>query len=315
MSQAELRGAERPPGATPDVKGDPPPGEAGTRRARGWARWEPHLLSLPIVLFLSAFFLIPLLRMVILTIWVEAPDGTSSLSLALYRDIFVDQFHRQLIYRTVRLALLTTLVTLVISYPIAMWMREISPKWRGVLAVIMLSPLLMSVVVRTLGWVILLAPRGVVNTYLMQFGFSPGAFLYNERAVVLGLTHVFMGYMVLSLLTSMMKIQDNLLYAAFNLGANRWKAFRRIVLPLSLPGVAAGCVIVFALSASAYVTPVLLGGHATQVMATRIYQLGIAYLEWDAAAAFATVLFLLITAGVLGIMKLAESGKRKVVFQ
>ena len=313
MSQAEVEHETTPVAPTdprlPEQAPGRRPGKVGPRR------WEPYVFSLPVLLFLAAFFIIPLLRLVVLTFWVPGVDGGRVVSLDLYQQLLSDEFNRSMIYRTIRLSALTTFVTLVLAYPIALWMRELPARWRGVVAILMLSPLLMSVVVRTLGWVILLAPRGVINTYLTELGLSPGQFLYNERAVILGLTHVFLGYMVLSLLTSMMQIQDNVIYAAFNLGATRLRALRDVVFPMSLPGVAAGCVLVFSLSASAYVTPVLLGGSQTHVMATRVYQLSIVYLEFDEAAVFATVLFLLIAAVVWGVTKLTESGKRKVIFR
>jgi putative spermidine/putrescine transport system permease protein len=163
---------------------------------------------------------------------------------------------------------------------------------RSLITLMLISPLLTSVVVRTLSWVILLGPKGVINSALLSLNLSPVSLIYNDWGVVIGLTHVFFGYMALSLMTTISKIDDNLLLAASNLGASRWVILKEIIIPMSLPGILAGCVLVFGMSASTYATPALLGGTSSKLMATEIYDLTVNYLEFREAAAVALLLFI-----------------------
>ena len=149
----------------------------------------------------------------------------------------------------------------------------------------------------------------------MALGLSPVKLIYNEIGIVIGLTHVFFGYMLLALLTSVLKIDENLLLAANNLGANNWNVLRKVILPLSLPGIAAGTVLVFTMSASAYATPLLLGGSSAKVLAMEIYDEAVAYLDWNDAAALASILFVIIGLVVWGGTRLIESGKRRAAFE
>jgi len=179
---------------------------------------------------------------------------------------------------------------------------------------VMLSPLLTSAVVRTLAWVILLSPRGILNTGLGHLGLDPVKLIYNEIGVVIGLTHVLFGFMVLSLMTSILKIDENLVLAASNLGAKRWQILTKIILPLSLPGMVAGSTLVFTMSASTYVTPALLGGTATKLMAPEIYELALIHLEWREAAALSAILFVLICLAMWAMTRWAERGRWKAAF-
>jgi putative spermidine/putrescine transport system permease protein len=168
--------------------------------------------------------------------------------------------------------------------------------------------------VRTLAWVFILGPKGLVNTVLTGLGFAPVRLLYNELGVTIGLVHVFFGYMVLSLMTSILKLDGNLLLAASNLGASQWKILTRIVIPLSLPGILAGSVLVFTLSASTYATPALLGGTGTKLMSPEVYDLALNNLAWDEAATVATILFLMSAFVVVGGSALISAGRRKIIF-
>ena len=207
------------------------------------------------------------------------------------------------------------LLSLIMAYPVAILMRGLNSRWQTVLVLIMVSPLLTSVVVRTLAWVVLLSRRGIFNQILDALGLPEIRFMYNEAAVVVALTHVFFGYMVISLLTILRRIDDTLYDAASNLGASRFRMFVEITLPLSLPGILAGCMLVFTLAASAYATPALVGGSRVSVLAVEVYNLAIQSLAWGDAAAVATVLFFLIAGSMLVMTRVGEGGRRKVIFQ
>jgi putative spermidine/putrescine transport system permease protein len=284
---------------------------AGKRRITGDVL-VPYLLCLPMVVFIGLLFMFPVLRMLALSFVSESGHG---LTLSRYTAVIADPYYIRMAARTIWISGLTTLVTLVIAYPVALQMRQVSPKWRATLAFCMLSPLLTSVVVRTLAWNILLAPSGVLNRALAAIGLPSVALIYNTPGVVIGMTHVFFGYMVLSLLTSLLNIDENVLLAATNLGATRWEVFRRIVWPLTLPGVVSGCLLVFTLCASSYVTPAMLGGTATKMLAMEVYDLAIVEVDWEAAAVISLVLFVLIMAMVWALGRAAASGKRRVIFE
>ena len=298
----------------PALDAAPPPEQAPPAKARG-AGALPYLFSLPTLLFIGLLFLLPVASLGVTSFFRAAEGGGYEFTLDLYRELFTDSYNLSMMWRTLKLSLITTAVSLVLAFPVALYMRQTTPRRRTIIALILLSPLLTSVVVRTLAWVIVLGPRGVLNDGLAAIGLSPVSLIYNEIGVVIGLTHVFFGYMVLSLMTSLLKIDENLQLAASNLGASRWVILREILIPLSLPGILAGSVLVFTMSASTYATPVLLGGSSTKMVAPEIYDLAINYIEWNAAAALSCVLF----AGIALIVFLgtlfAESGRRRVIFE
>lgn len=306
MSQDEPAGQVRDGTATTQTADDVSRSGGGARtpipvtepavetRPTSTFNWTPYLFALPLLVFAAAFFLFPIVRLAFTTLLVDDGSGLQ-LTTAPFVRLVEDDYSVGIITRTLRVSLLATLVTLVLSYPVVLWMRQIDAKWRGLLVILMLSPLLMSVVVRTLGWIVLLGTRGFLNETLAIVGVGPLNLLYRESAMVLGLAHVFLGFMVLALLTSVLKIPDNVISAAFNLGANQWQVLRDVIWPMSRPGVIAGVAIVFPLAASAYVTPSLLGGSRNPVMATEVYRQSIVQLNWERASATALALFVLIT--------------------
>jgi len=275
----------------------------------------PYLLSAAPLIFIAVLFLLPVGILLATSLFQTSPAGGRTFTLTYYVKQLEDPYVLFMIWRTFKLSAITTLLSLILAFPVALYMRQISPRWRSIVAFIVLSPLLTSVVVRTLAWVILLGPRGVVNNALAQFGLGPWPMLYNEFGVVIGLTHVFFGYMVLALMGSVLRIDENLLLAASNLGANRWQILFRIIIPQSLPGILAGSILVFTMSASAYATPALLGGSSTKLMGPEIYDLAISYLEWSEAAALSAVLFAMICLVTWGLTRLAERGRYGEVFR
>jgi putative spermidine/putrescine transport system permease protein len=276
---------------------------------------RPILFSLPALLFVGVLFLLPVASLGVTSFFDVSDDGRWSFTLSHYTELLTEGYDLGLMWRTLKLSLITTMLSLVFAFPLALYMRQISPRMRSILTLALLSPLLTSVVVRTLAWVILLGPKGVVNGALAAMGLPHVALIYNEFGVVIGLTHVFFGYMALSLMTSVLKIDENLLLAAGNLGASRWVILREIVLPLSMPGILAGSVLVFTMSASTYATPVLLGGSSTKMIAPEVYDLAINYLDWSSAAALCVVLFIGISSIVTAATAFAESGRRRMVFE
>lgn len=277
--------------------------------------WVPYFLSLPSLLFLGILFLLPVIGLVASSFSSAKPGMGGHFTLQVYANLLTDPYSGLMIWRTLKLSFITTALSLVFAFPVALYLRQVSSRARLLISFVLLSPLLTSMVVRTLAWVILLAPNGILNEMLTALGFNTVKLIYNEIGVVIGLTHVFFGYMVLALMTSVLKIDENLLLAANNLGANNWNVLCKIILPLSLPGMLAGSVLVFSMCASTYATPRLLGGSSNKVLAVEIYDLAINYLEWNDAAALASILFVVIGLVVWGGTRLVESGRRRAVFE
>ena len=200
---------------------------------------------------------------------------------------------------------------------VAVYLSRATGRRRAYLTLVILAPLLISVVVRSFGWLVILGPNGLVNSALRGLGLidEPLRLLYTETAITLGLVHVFLSFMVLSVATALGRIDPAVLRAAASLGAGPVRTFLRVVLPLSLPGVAAGSVIVFTLSASAFITPALLGGPRVKVMSYLAYQQTMLLSDWPYGAAIALVLLAMTSAGVLVYLRLLESGRLGVVFR
>jgi len=275
----------------------------------------PYTLSLPLLILISAFFFLPILMLAASSFVVGTAENGRRFTSDIYWTLLSDRYTTALIFRTIKLSGISTLASLLIAFPVALHLRQMTTRWRSIVTLILLSPMLTSVVVRTLAWVILLGPKGIINNALVFVGLQPLRLIYNEIGIGIGLTHVFLGYMVLALMTSVSKIDENLILAASNLGASRWHIIAKIIIPLSLPGVVAGSILVFTMAASTYATPVLLGGSSVKVMAAEIYDRAINYIEFSEAAALSVILFAIIAAVVYLGTRLAERGRGKVIFQ
>jgi putative spermidine/putrescine transport system permease protein len=199
------------------------------------------------------------------------------------------------IWTTIRIGLVTTLVALGIGYPLAHWMARIKSRTgHALLLMAVLAPMLTGIVVRTFAWMTLLSDKGVVNQTLMSLGLisQPLKLMYTETGIVVGLVHIYVPFMVLTLTGVIGRIDERLEQAAENLGASPLRAFLEVTLPLSLPGILAGSLLVFALAISAYVTPILLGGFQIMTLPILIYQQISANFNVGFAAALGIVLLL-----------------------
>ncbi|MDR7319428.1 MULTISPECIES: ABC transporter permease [Brevibacillus] len=270
------------------------------------------LLTAPAMIVLLGVFLIPMLLMLLLSF----QDENEAFSLKNYALFVQDPFYVQILWRTIRVSLWTVLATLVLGYPVAMYMAQATGKMRGIVTMLILAPHLISVVIRNFGWVVVLGEKGWINESLIALGIieQPLRLLYNELGVVIGLTDSFIAYMVLALATSMYAIDPSLNKAASILGASRVRTFFSVTLPLSLPGIIAGTTLVFSLSMSAFVTPALMGGTSVKVMPVIAYEQIMATLNWPLGAALA---FLLLGSTIVLVTlytKLIETKRYKEVF-
>ncbi len=215
-----------------------------------------------------------------------------------YVKFLTDDFYLTILLRTLYLAFGVGVLTVVLGYPVAYFLVRSRSRWKGPVLMLVLAPLLASVVVRTYGWLVLLEPQGLVNQLLGSVGLGPVTLIRNYTGVFIGITHVYLPYSVLSIVASLQTVHPSLELAAQNLGAGRFEAFRRVTLPLTLPGIVTGFALTFALSLSAFATPRILGGRTVHTTATQIYDQMLFLLNWPLAAAIA-VITLVISIGVL----------------
>ena len=251
-------------------------------------RTENLLLILPGLLLLALAFFLPIFQMLGLS--VAGPDGPT---LANFAKFLGDPYYLGVLWRTVRLSLVITAICALVGFPLAYIMARVGPRLRLWLIVIVILPLMTSVVVRTFGWMVLLSRSGLIPDLLRDFGLVGRNFslMQTETAIVIGMVQVLLPFMTLSLLGVIMGIDKRLEEAAHTMGCNFVQTIRTVVLPLSLPGLVAGSLLVFTLSASSFVTPSLLGGSRIQVLAGSIYGAITQTLEWEFAAAQAVILF------------------------
>ncbi len=271
-----------------------------TTRAR---RWVPIVVLLfPALSFLAVFFALPALGLVVFSFLTQSPQGTAGLPLTLshYVHFFGTPLYSHVLWTTLRISLVTTALAMVLAYPIALVMARSGGAARRVITMIVIAPLIVSVVVRTYGWEVILGngPTGVLNWLLLAGGLirKPVALLYSETAVVIGSLHVFFPMMVLPLASALGKIDPRVEDAARTLGATGWRTFIRVTVPLSLPGLAVGCTLVFSLTAGSFVTPVILGGTAATMLGMLVDQQILVVYDWPFGATVATVLVAIVLA-------------------
>ncbi|WP_225769003.1 ABC transporter permease [Inquilinus sp. Marseille-Q2685] len=264
-----------------------------TARRRRLPPWT-WLMIAPAAVLLGVFLLVPYLNIVLMSVRppaTGAPYGPG-LTLDNYRRALTDGYYLAQLGSTLWIALLTTAATLLIGFPVAWQLARSRSRWRPVLYGIVLSPLLVGIVVRSFGWTILLGNNGVINKAARSLGLTlaPLPLMYNTLGIVIALTHVFLPFMILPIMAALQTIDPVLEAAGRSLGATRRVAFRRIVLPLALPGIQSGCILVFVLALSAYVTPVLIGGMRVKTMTLTVVDTLTDAFQWPLGSALALML-------------------------
>jgi len=223
------------------------------------------------------FFILPFGVMALLSLLSGNPVSSDNVVFTLrnYQRLFESDLYFDALVATLRIGAITTVIALAIGYPLAHWMARMRSRLgHALLLMAVIAPLLTGVVVRTFAWMTMLGDRGVINTTLHWLGAieRPLPLMYNEFGVIVGLVHIYVPFMVLTLVGVIGRIDRSLEEAARGLGASRARTFLEVTLPLSLPGIVAGSLLVFALAISAYVTPVLLGGTSVLTVPVLIYQ-------------------------------------------
>lgn len=271
----------------------------------------PWPLVTPALMLFGATVLIPLAMTVLLSFhdWGRYSGIEPVLILKNWREIWTDSYFFEMFARTFRIAAWATLVTCLFGAPEAYILNRMGAPWRGLFLLVILGPLLLSVVARTLGWALLFGgSRAIVNEALISAGLisTPIPFMFTETGVVVALAHVLMPFMVLSAWAALQRMDPQLENAALSLGAGPLTIIRRVVLPQIMPGVLSGAIIVFSLAASAFATPAIIGGRRLKVASTLAYDEFLNTLNWPLGAAVAVLLALALALVVVGSNALIE---------
>ena len=270
-------------------------------------RREPWLLLLPAIVLLALGFVTPVAGMLLMS--VQSPAG--GFGLENFTRLFTSEYHLEAAWRSLRLGLIQTIVTLALAFPLSYIMARTGSRTRSLLLMVIILPLMTSVVVRTVGWVVLMGPTGLLMKIpgLDMLVEGTQGFLGTEAGIVIAMVQVLLPFAVLSILSVMGGISTQLEEASRTLGAGFWRTLLHVVLPLSVPGIVAGATLVFVLSVSSFITPRFIGGSQIPVFAQTIYIDATTNLNWPFAAAQAVLLF----AGVMFVLvATSRLGKQKV---
>ena len=249
--------------------------------------YHPWMLLIPPIIFISIFLLYPLVQILLLSIVKEG-----RLTNEYYHRFFTGDVYMRVLLLTFKISIIVTLITLVLGYPVAYTMTICSKRTLALIMICIMIPFWTSLLVRTYAWMVLLRTQGVINQILLHTGLihKPLQLLYNDTGVIIGMTHVLLPYMILSLYSVMQGIDRNLLAAAQNLGANRFIAFWQIYFPLSVQGISSGSILVFIMGIGYFITPSLLGGQKNTMIAQLIQTQVSSLLNWGFGSAIAFVL-------------------------
>jgi len=253
-------------------------------------------LALPLALFFAVFFLAPLAILVYVSLHTDT--SMAYMGLTQYAKFLLDPFSLRVLGHTLWIGVEVTALCLLLGFPMA-WSYVRAPGWaQTVLILVILLPLLTSVVVRTFAWIVILGRQGIVNTSLLALGVieSPLRLLYTEGGMIVALAQVQMPLMVLPLITALSRLDPNLLDASAALGAGHWRSFRKVVLPLTFPGIVAGCLLTYAAALSAFITQTLVGGGQMLFMPMYLYQQASTLNNWPFAAAISFIFLVAVLA-------------------
>ena len=263
--------------------------------------WRPLGLLSPALSAVFLLLVVPVCFVVVYSFWLRAPTGADipAFQFGNYAKFFEDFFYPSILIRTIRVALETTIICVLMGYIPAYFFYKTETKHKSFLLLLVMLPFWISFIIRTMSWVNILGDTGLFNHLLIKFGIldSPLALLYNEGSVILGLVQYLLPFMILNVYVSLEGIDKSLTEAATSLGCTEWQAFKEVTLPLSLPGLSAGCLLVFVLTAGTYLSPMILGGPGNDMIANLIFKRVIGTLDWPFGSAISVILL-----GILSII-------------
>lgn len=266
-------------------------------------------LVLPLAALFVGCFVAPLLVLLVLSL--HSDVAMKTWTIGNYAKFFTDPFNYSILIDTLLLGVKATLVCLIFGYPVAWLCARANARWQSVLLFLVILPILTSVVVRTFAWIVILGRQGVLNQIALGLGLvhEPLRLLNTEIGVVMVLAQVQMPLMVLPILTVLSKMDPNLADASRVLGAGEWRTFWRVTLPLSLPGIIAGCILTYSASITAFVSQSLIGGARLMYMPLHIYQQAVGANNWPFAAAISIIFMIAVIAVVAVLSMLARASE------
>lgn len=282
---------------------------AATRKRVWW-------MIVPALVLLVGFLVLPYASIVVMSLRTADTRAVygEGFTLSHYAQIVTDPFIWGIVGRSLRMGLTVTVVTLLLGYPVAYHLANLRSRWASMLYIFVISPLLVGMVVRTFAWMIILSNNGVINGALKSLGVieRPILLLNTPLGVTIALIHVFLPFVILPLLGNLQAISPDLAAAGRSLGASRLRTFVKVTLPLSLPGIQAGAILVFVLSISAYVTPAMLGGTKGRTMSVLVVQYLVDSFRWPAGAALAIFMSAITLAIIVVYLRLTARAMRRL---
>ena len=251
------------------------------------------LLLTPLLLWLALLIILPHIGMGALSLRERVSPRVYTYGIGHYVAFAMEPIYWNTLMRTAVMSLLVTGLTLLIGFPIAYYIAKVARRRsKAALFLLCLVPLWVSDLVRAFGWIVLLRETGLVSTFMQSVGLisGPVELLYSDVTVVIGMIYTVVLFMIVPLVSTLEGMDNSLIEAGYNLGGSRWMVLRRIVIPYAMPGIVAGCIIVFMLCAGSYLTPVLLGGKNSMWFTEQIYDQFITRSNWESGSAFGILL-------------------------
>ena len=245
---------------------------------------------------------------------VLAPTFTAGqYPLSAYVEFFQDEYYRKILFRTLKIAVITTGICMAGGIPTAYFISRCDKKWRGLLLAASIFPMMTNSVIRSFAWINILGSNGIINRILLALNVAdkPMKLLYTDFAIIIGSVYLFLPLMIVTVTGVMENIDDDMMEAAQSLGAGRFEAFMKVIFPMSLPGIIVGDILVFTGTLTAYTTPQLLGGNSNMVLATLIYQRAMSVGDWNGASAVALVMIVITLIVIRGFNALAAKLDRR----
>ena len=283
---------------------------------RNQKRWALLFFLSPVLLWLVLMIVLPHIDLLIMSFRYEADDGQMTWSLNNYRYFFEEPIYWLTFVRTALYSILVTFLTFVIALPVAFYITKVvATRYQGFLLVLLLLPFWVSELVRVYGWMILLRESGIINHFLTKLGIlqHPIEMLYRDSTMILGLVYTSMLFMVVPIVSVLESLDDSLIEAAYDLGANMWSILFKIIIPHCTPGIVSGSIVVFMLTLGNYLTPNLMGGKNSLWFTEQIYNQFIASFNWNQGSAFGFLLLVLSSLLVWLGLKLTRQNLKKVV--
>lgn len=266
-----------------------------------------NFLQYPYILWSTLFIVVPLVLILWYSFTRPTPTGGYEFSISNYRRFF-EPVYLRVMGRSLLLAMEATLICLVVGYPAAMIIVRMGTKWRNTLLLLLVLPMWINFLLRTYSWMTLLGRQGILNQFLQWIGLPPQNLLYSQGAVLIGMVYNFLPFMILPLYTSLSKIGKEQIEAAEDLGANRIDVFRRIILPLSLPGILTGTTMVFMPAVSTFVISALLGGGQDMLIGNLIEQQFLSTGDWHFGSALSILMMVIILIS-MALVSLSDRGR------